>query len=106
MQQLQLLGNQGSAGLEEHTGDIACRPVEAGYKAKLDWVVASREYDRYRRSCRLGCQRCSVATAYDHCAAMLNQISSHSRQSIVLTLRPAIFDRYVLALDVARLIQA
>src|SRR5262245_320284 len=36
---------------------------------------------------------------------MLNQISSHSRQSIVLTLRPAVFDRYILALNEACFLQ-
>ena len=38
-------------------------------------------------------------------AVMLNQISSHSRQSIVLTLRPAVFDRYILALNEACFLQ-
>ena len=37
---------------------------------------------------------------------MVNQISSHSWQSIVLTLRPAVFDRYVLALDKTCFLQA
>src|SRR5262245_39206528 len=39
-------------------------------------------------------------------AVMLNQISSHSRQSIVLTLRPAVFDRYILALNEACVLQS
>src|SRR4029450_13060334 len=106
MKKLQLLGNQDSAGVEEHTGDIACGPVEAGYQTKLDRIVPGREYDRYRRGCLLGCQRSSAAAAYDHRAVMLNQISSHFRQLILVTFAPAIFDPYVLALAIARLVPA
>ena len=72
----------------------------------MDRVIAGREYDRYRCSRRLGCQRSSVATGYNRGAVMLNQISSQSRQSIIVTLRPPIFDQYVLPLDIARFIQA
>jgi len=37
---------------------------------------------------------------------MLNQIGSQLRQSIIVTLCPAVFDRQVLALDVAGFFQA
>jgi hypothetical protein len=39
-------------------------------------------------------QRCRRAVdRHDHSRSLLNQISGHRRQSIVLALRPTIFDR-------------
>ena len=36
---------------------------------------------------------------------MLHQIGNQSRQPVVLTFRPAVFDRYVLAVDMSRLFE-
>ena len=59
-------------GVKENTGDIAARSVESGYEAELDWVVAGREDDRYRRSCRLGRNSCGVPAGDNHDAPTAN----------------------------------
>ena len=42
-----------------------------------------------------------AATCDNHCYLTLDQISRQSCQPVVLTFRKAIFDRYVLAFDIA-----
>ena len=84
------------------TGDVAARPVEAGDETSLDRVAAGAEDDRncrgrgFGRECRWHAARCGDD---GHPAA--DQIGRQFRQSIVLTLCPAVFDRDVLAFDVA-----
>ena len=86
---------------------IAARPGEAGDKTELDRIVADAEDDRDRRGRRLGRERRSEVPARgDHGHLTANQIGRQRRQAIVLTLRPAVFDRHVLALDIAGLLQA
>ena len=69
--------------------------------------AAYREDDRNRRGRRL-CRQCrrSAAGRDNHGHLAANQIGRQCRQSIVLALRPAIFDRHVPALDVAGFAQA
>ena len=81
---------------------VAARPGEAGNKTKLDRVVADDEDDGDRRGCRLGRERRRGASGRgDHRNPSANQFGRQLRQSIVLTLSPAVFDRHVLALDIA-----
>ena len=47
-----------------------------------------------------------VVFATMHCDPATNQIGRKRRQAIILTLRPAIFDRHVSALNGSRLAQA
>ena len=71
-------------------------------KTKPDRVLASDEDDRDRRGCRLGRERWGSASGRsDHGDLSANQIGRQLRQSIDLILRPAVFDRHVLALDIA-----
>ena len=72
-----------------------------------DRVAADREDDRNRRGRRL-CRQCrrSTADGDDHAHLTADQIGRQRRQSIVLALRPAIFDRHILALDIAGFFQA
>ncbi len=60
-QEFQLLGLQVGAGEEGNAGDIASGPVESCHEANLHRVVAGREHDGNRRSCRLGRVRCRLA---------------------------------------------
>ena len=50
--------------------------------------------------------RCPGRIGDDHGHLTTNQLSRHRRHSVVLPLRPAIFDRHVLALDIAGFLQA
>src|SRR6266478_7434835 len=59
----------------------------------------------YRRGCGLGCKR-RRGVPDDHRRRPANQIGHQRRQSITLILRPAVFDRDVLALDETSLLQA
>ena len=106
MQQLQALCDRADSE-GAHTGHIAARSVEARDQAKLDRVGAHHENDWYRWGRRFGGQRGRRAVGrHDHSHPMLNQVGGHDRQSIVAALRPTIFDRDVLALDVASFGQA
>ena len=89
-----------------HAREVAAWPVQAGDKSKLDRVAAGQEDDRNRRGRRLGRQRRRSAARGNHGHLTTNQIGRQRRQSIVLALRPAIFDRHVPALDIAGFAQA
>ena len=84
-----------------HARDVAARPVQAGDEAKLDRVGAQFEDDRNSRGRRLCRERRRSAGRGNHGHLTMNQIGHHRRQPITLILRPAVFDRDVLALDVA-----
>src|SRR5258708_39155276 len=58
--------------------------------------------------CRRFCGHCRRRTANrnDHCNAAADQVSCHCRQPIILTVRPAVFHRHILVLDVADFLQA
>ncbi len=90
-----------------HAREVAARPVEAGDKPSLDRVVADPEDDRNRRGCRF-CRRRRRRTADgdDHSHLTENQIGCQCRQAVVLIFRQAIFDRHVLAFDIAGFFQA
>src|SRR6476646_5007098 len=62
--------------------------------------------DRNRRRRGLGRERRAVAACRDdHRHLTADQIDRHCRQSIKLSLRPAEFDRHILALDIASFVQ-
>src|SRR5258708_3390792 len=90
-----------------HSRDIAARPVQAGNEAVLHGVRSDHEDDRYsgggclRRQGRAGSAGCD-----DHGHLIADEISSHCRQSLDLTIRPAVYHRHVLALDVAGFLEA
>src|SRR5262245_27970835 len=99
MQQSKLLRPKLSSDKRD-TGDIAARPVETGDEAKLNRVATACEDDRDRRSRRLG-HHCRGGVRSDRRHLMAYQIGCEVGQSVVLVLRPAILNRYILALDVA-----
>jgi hypothetical protein len=85
---------------------VAARPSEAGDKTEFDRVVANDEYDGNRRSCRLGRQHDGATSGRDdHGDAPVHQIGGQCRQPIVLAVRETVFDRQVLALDIAGFLQ-
>ena len=72
-----------------------------------DRIFADNEDDGDRRCCRLGRERRSVTSGRsDHSDPPTNQIGRQHRQSIDLTLRPAVFNRHVLTLDIAGVLEA
>ena len=86
---------------------VAARPGEAGDKTKLDRVFGDDEDDGDRRGCRLGRQRRSGTSGRDdHGDLPANQFGRQRRQPIDLVLGPAVFDRHVLALDIAGVFEA
>src|SRR5262249_36112519 len=75
-----------------------------GDKTKPDWVFADQEDDRDRRNC-LGRRRSRVADGGDCSDLSALQIRHQSRKSISLALCPAVYNRHVLALDIAGLFE-
>ena len=69
-------------------------------EAEPDRVAARFEDDRNGRGRRLCRKRRRSAGRGNHGHLTMNQISRHRRQPIILALRPAVFDRHVLAFDV------
>ena len=78
---------------------LATSPVSTG-SAPISKTIGNR---RGRRLCR-ECRR-SAAGRHNHGHLAANQFGRQRRQSIVLVFCPAIFDRHVLALDIACLLQ-
>src|SRR5262249_56608805 len=81
--------------------------IKAGDEPKPDWVVAGNEHDRDRRRRGLGCEAGDDAPGRDddgHLTA--NQVGRQRRQLIVLTPRPAVFNRRILTFDVTAVLEA
>src|SRR4051794_13159375 len=87
-----------------HARDVATRPIQAGDKSNLDRVASGHEYDWNRRGCCLG-RLCSRAVCGNHVHSSSNEIGCQFWQPIVSILRKAVFDRHVLAFDIAALFQ-
>ena len=83
-----------------HARDVAARPVKAGDEAELDRVAARFEDDRNGRGRCLCRKRRRSAGRGNHGHLTTNQIGRHRRQPIILALRPAVFDRHVVAINV------
>src|SRR5262249_54283591 len=82
-------------------GRVAARPGEADDEAESNRIVGDAEHDRNGRSHRFRRQgRCGASSGDDHGDLAAHQLGHHRRQSIVLTLGEAIFDRYAATLDV------
>src|SRR5262245_34229886 len=106
MQQLQPLRRdliaQGS-----NAGQIAAGPAQAGNQPKCDRIGPGHKYDRN------GCRRRLRRSRARNAAERRNDVDlpaspfgGQPRQSIVVALRPPIFNRQVLAFDIAGLAQA
>jgi hypothetical protein len=88
------------------TGQIAARPREAGNKTKPDRIIGDDENNRDRRGRILGRERGGTGRCDDHSDPSADQVGRQRRQSIELILGPAVFDRDVLAFDIARFLEA
>src|SRR5262249_331510 len=76
-------------------GRVATRPGEADDEAESNRIVGDAEHDRNGCSRRFRRQgRCGASSGDDHGDLAAHQLGRHRRQSIVLTLAEAIFDRY------------
>jgi hypothetical protein len=102
--QVELLGHQ----LPRHDADareVATRPAETANEPISD-RVACREDNWDRRGCafRCHCRRCTARE--DHVYLATNEVGGQSRQPVIIVLRPAVFDRHILSLDVAGFAQS
>src|SRR5262252_5714056 len=70
-------------------------------KTELYRIAAGRKHNRYGGSCRFGSERTLRAGPSDHVHFALNKISDECGQTVVLALRPAVFDRHIVPLNVA-----
>jgi len=90
-----------------YASDIAAWPCEAGDEANLHRVRADANDDR---NCLCRCfgreSRGGGPQHYDDSHFATDQLGRQPRQSVVLAVRPAVFRRHVLALDVAAFAQA
>jgi hypothetical protein len=106
MQQAErLAGDQGAE--PAHSGDIAARPVEAGDIALTHRIAAGREHDG-NCFCRCHGSHCRSAASGrgDHGDPAAHKISRKRRQSILVVLGKAVFDRNIASFDIARFTQA
>src|SRR5262249_44802921 len=84
---------------------IAVRPAEIGNETSFDRIAAADEHDRYGRSGSPDHAHSGI-WADDHGHLPLYQIRRECRQPIELVLRPAKFDRDVVAVDEPGFLQA
>jgi hypothetical protein len=85
-----------------YAGQIAARPIKAGNETNSDRIAAGGEDDRHARGCYpQGAGRDIGGAAEDHRHFALDQIGQQFREPIKLAVRPAEFDRNILAVDVA-----
>src|SRR5262245_11516602 len=105
-QELQsLCGQLGTEKID--TCQVAARPRETGDQTKPDWVFTDGYDDRDRRGCRFGRERRSGTSARDdYVDPSTNEVGRQGRQPVELALRPAVFDRHVLPLDIAGILEA
>jgi hypothetical protein len=85
---------------------VAPRSGEAGDETNFDRVIADAEDDGDRGGCRLGSQRRRRAACDDHGDPPANQFGRQLGQSTDLIIGPPVFDRDVLTLDIAGILQA
>jgi hypothetical protein len=83
-----------------YAGDIAARPIKAGDEVELHRIAGGSEDNGNRSGRRLCGKRRRSASRGNHSHLTMNQIGHHRRQPITSALRPAVFDRHVLAINV------
>ncbi len=93
-------------GDEADSREVAARPREARDKTSSHRVAATPEDDRDRRgrAFRGECRR--RAARHDQIDLAADEIGGQCGQPIVIALRPAVFDRQILSLDVAGFAQS
>src|SRR5262249_10153286 len=86
--------------------NVAAGPIEAGDEAERYRVVAKRKNDGNDTSAgSLGRLRGVLAHRRDDCYALVDKLRCQSRQSVVLAIRDAVLERYILAFDKADFFQ-
>jgi hypothetical protein len=76
--------------------------ADAGNQTEFNGVASDSENDRNSGCRRLGGKCRGFATScYEHRHAAANQIGRQFWQTIILTLGPAVFNRNILAFDMA-----
>src|SRR5262249_26777153 len=81
-----------------YAGDIAARPAGVGHETGCNWIAAADEHDGWGRGGGLGRAHGGIL-ANDRCHLPVYQIRRECREPIELILRPAEFDRHVVAVD-------
>src|SRR5436853_5527252 len=81
--------------------------AKAGDQTQLDGIFRAGEYDRYGGRRRLGRDRGGEASArHDDGNLALDELVGELRKQVQFALGPAIFDRQVLAVDVAAFLES
>jgi hypothetical protein len=89
---------------DAHPSSIAARPVVARHQPELDRIAPDGKNDRNVRSRGLGRQRRRFsADRHQHGHWTLNEFLRPRRKSVVLAMRPTVFDHHVPALGIAGL---
>ena len=87
---------------DAETRNVAAGPGEIGDQAGPDRITDAGEDDRDRRGSafRRQCRR-EAAAGHDHVDLAAGEVCGQCGQPIIVSLRPAVFDRDVMALDIA-----
>src|SRR4051795_4344301 len=80
--------------------EVAARPGQAGDEAGRD-RVAYAEDNRDRQGCVFRCDCRDAALGHDHVDLAADEVGGQGGQPIIAVLRRAVFNRYVLSLDIA-----
>ena len=91
---------------QSYSSDIPARPAETGDETILDRVTSRCEDDRNCGRRRFGREYGRKRACEHHSHLAANQVGRKLWQSIVLILRPTIFDRHVPALDKSGFLEA
>ena len=105
MQQLHPLGRHLHVQLD-HPSDIGARSAQAGDQTKMYGIARCAKTIGIVLVAFCAVSAAGVLVAPDHGDLATNQFGGHCRQPIILALRPAVFDRHAMAVDVARFLQA
>jgi hypothetical protein len=90
-----------------HPSRVAARPAQAGNEPDLDRIGTTDEHDRNRCGRRhSGPSHAGASDRGKHRHPTTHQFGRHRRQQIISPVRPAVFDLYVLAIDVVGLVQS
>ena len=104
-QKLQALGPERVRD-HRYAGQVTARPIKAGNEAASHWIATGGEDDRHSRGDHpQGADRNIGGTCEDHRHFALHQVGRQFREAIKLTIRPAEFDRNILAVDVASFVE-
>jgi hypothetical protein len=90
---------------EIDAGHVATRPGQTGDKTNPDRVFRDDEGDGDRGGCRLSGEGRACGGRGDHGDIAANQFSRQRRQPIDLILAPIVFDRDILTLDIAGVLE-